>query len=351
MCLEGKSDRNSLVSTLVSLSSRWLIRNLSFWPTLKIRFNHVPNCEDIRVEYDDDDLWDQSPNISPDIKFDEPMTECICDQQPCICGTLPSDQKDPEVTTEKSTLDPGRGWVTTTTHKFQRNGYLDCIEIILTKDIIKVGELFTNYGPLSAREALSRFGFIIYPPITMIEMRAYLFDCNINSLAYINDERRNFWKAKGRKLTHLLQGAYRLRATKVYDLFPEDLPEPIRGDFVDQTIRICRCHPIPYTLDVWVCVALLNPRDFERLKIEVDMDGVDRPILAKWMKGISTFTEEGLPSRYSRLKMMQNAVMQRMSLFDVPGGTREAQSSCAEFFRKVLAGEVSATVNLRKSAI
>lgn len=319
--------------------------------SLKIRFNHTRADEDIRLEYDDGGLWDRSLEISTAIKFDEPMTECICDQQLCICGTLQSERQDHDGTTEKSTLDPGRGWVTTTTHKFQRNGYLDCLEIILTKDITKIGELYNNYGTLSDRELLSRYGFIPSYPVTMVEMRAYLFDCNIYSLAYIDDERRDFWKVKGRKLTYLLQGAYRVRATKIYDIFPEDPPETTNKDFVDQTICIYRTRPIPYTLDIWLCVALLEPRDFEKLKIEVDMDGVDRPILDNWIKGISSCTEQGLPSRYSRLKMIQTAVMQRIKRFDLPGGSRDADSSYVEFVGRALAGEVSSTVNPRKSAI
>lgn len=200
------------------------------------------------------------------IPYEEQSDDCNCTQSPCICRS----RKRRRIETEPVPaviLDPnGRGWVSTTREKMPRCRE-STLDIVLTRDVTEVGEIYNNYGRLSNHHLLSRYGFIIPGnPANIIQLRDILFD-NVSPewKLFVDDERREFWKSSGFEiLVHIAQSSHPSRIN--WDDILESEP-PVTGDkFVDWSICINSDGAPSFATLVWLNIAYLNPEEWANFR-------------------------------------------------------------------------------------
>jgi hypothetical protein len=147
-------------------------------------------------------------------------------------------------------------------------------DIVLTRDVTQVGEIYNNYGRLSNDQLLTRYGFIIpNNPANSVEMRRCLFDEIDSQHISVIDERREYWKANGFELSLRLSqflGPARIGWNDIL----ESNPPVIGSEFVDWSLCITTEGWPSYPTQVWLHLISLSHENWRRFRNELNGDQI-----------------------------------------------------------------------------
>jgi hypothetical protein len=163
-----------------------------------------------------------------------------------------------------SVLGPnGEGWTIQMIQHPPVHPPIDTCDMVLTKDVTQIKQLFNNYGPLSNLELLSEYGFIDENSQNdYVSLRRELFD-----LPNFHQGKREYWKRSGFKLVMGIARASHSSHLDEMEILLHGGKCPMTGgSFVRWSLAIGKHGWVRFPLKIWIMIRLLSPtqwRDFD----------------------------------------------------------------------------------------
>lgn len=197
----------------------------------------------------------------------------------------------------------------------------DTCDMVLTKSIIQVRQLFNNYGKLSNDKLLSVYGFLDVDSETdTVGLSRELFTSRTSQT---DIERREFWRDHGHTL--LVEMLKHQPVDKLeMETLVEGISPPISGwEFILWSLTIIRGGFVRFPVKLWIGILLFTPVQWTQFK-GMSMEGkVNSALDLTSIFHKEVMTEEEVNRYDNWLQILGDAVRQRLARYPtgVPAGT------------------------------
>lgn len=163
--------------------------------------------------------------------------------------------------------DSGKGWMEEVVQENTPPRTRDCCDMVLTRTVTHIKQIYNNYGAFNNQAFLSTYGFIDKECQTdTVCLRAELFD-NDTQHFHPDPERCDWWKQNGPTQILALAKNYPDHERELEFMYETTNMPNTPDEFVSWSLTVGQLGWIRFPLKIWGILHLLSPEEWDQFKV------------------------------------------------------------------------------------